>query len=178
MKDKGLREQAPSHNAHHGETMSDTQTGTPITIPVNWDEFVARSAEQRKNKIEAIAESKAAIFAALEQAGIAEVLVEFDGYGDSGQIEAIIFRNAAQEELPCPEVTLAFPAAGGEPSEENIPLATATENLVYDLLEIEVAGWENNEGAFGDFLFNVAGRTIDHTHNERITDTDTTTYSY
>ncbi len=156
--------------------MSDTTTDRPITIPVSWDELLARSAEQRKNKIEAIAESKAAIFAALEQAGIAEVLVEFDGYGDSGQIEAVTFRNAAQEQLPCPEITAGIPGAGG--ALRQISLATAIENLVYDLLEIEVSGWENEDGAYGDFLFTVADRAIGHTHNDRFTDTHTTFHNY
>jgi hypothetical protein len=44
----------------------------------------------------------------------------------------------------------------------------AIEKLVYDLLEQTYSGWEDNQGAYGDFLFDVSERTITLNFNERI----------
>ena len=44
--------------------------------------------------------NKALIFAALEEAGITKVSIEFDGAGDSGQIEDILAWNADGATVP------------------------------------------------------------------------------
>ena len=44
----------------------------------------------------------------------------------------------------------------------------AIERLAYDFLEETHGGWENNEGAYGNFLFDVTERTITLNYNERI----------
>jgi hypothetical protein len=43
------------------------------------------------------------------------------------------------------------------------------ERLAYHLLERTHCGWENNDGAYGDFTFDVAERTITLDYNERYT---------
>ena len=43
----------------------------------------------------------------------------------------------------------------------------AVETLVYDLLRQTHGGWEINDGAYGEFVFDVAERTIKLDHNER-----------
>ena len=48
------------------------------------------------------AHNKDLIFAALAEAGIHKVSVEFDGSGDSGQIEDIPAWNAAGDTIPLP----------------------------------------------------------------------------
>jgi hypothetical protein len=53
--------------------------------------------------------------------------------------------------------------SGFEPS---VPL----EELAWDYLYDNHCGWENNDGAFGTFVFNVPDRTITLEHNERYTD--------
>jgi hypothetical protein len=57
-------------------------------------------------------------------------------------------------------------------------LTEAVENLAWDYLEERHAGWENNDGAFGTFVFDVAGRTITLEHNERFTDVTTSTHEF
>jgi hypothetical protein len=42
------------------------------------------------------------------------------------------------------------------------------EALVYAFLAETHGGWENNEGAYGDFTFTVADRSIILDYNERI----------
>ena len=41
------------------------------------------------------------------------------------------------------------------------------ESLAYDFLEQSHGGWEDNEGAFGEFTFDVTERTISLDYNER-----------
>jgi hypothetical protein len=47
-------------------------------------------------------------------------------------------------------------------------------DLFYDLTQARHPGWENNDGAFGEFEWNLTGDTLTHTHNDRFTDYDTT----
>ena len=44
----------------------------------------------------------------------------------------------------------------------------------YDLLEARHPGWENNDGAFGEFRWDVVSGALAHVHHERFTDYDTT----
>jgi hypothetical protein len=48
------------------------------------------------------------------------------------------------------------------------PMPQAIEQLAYDFLEETHGGWQDNQGAYGDFLFDVAERTITLNYNERI----------
>jgi hypothetical protein len=50
------------------------------------------------------------------------------------------------------------------------PLRDAIETLCYDYLEQEHGGWENNDGAYGEFQFDVAERTIELEFSSRYTD--------
>ena len=54
---------------------------------------------------------------------------------------------------------------------ESITLEQAIETLVYDALAQTHGGWENNEGGFGAFVFDVAARTLRLTMNARVTET-------
>jgi hypothetical protein len=47
-------------------------------------------------------------------------------------------------------------------------------DFFYDLLETRHAGWENNDGACGEFEWDLVADTLLHTHNDRFTDYDTT----
>ena len=44
------------------------------------------------------------------------------------------------------------------------------EVMAYDLLRQTHDGWENSDGAFGEFTFNVAERSITLDYNERYTE--------
>lgn len=115
-------------------------------------------------------ENKAAVFDALAQVGITSVVVTFDGYADSGQIEDITVKSGDKDvALPAVSVELAR-AEWGSPDIIRVthPMEQAIEQLAYDFLRETYAGWENNEGAYGDFLFDVAERTITLNYNERV----------
>ena len=48
-------------------------------------------------------------------------------------------------------------------------LTDAIEKLVYDFLENSHWGWEDGDGAYGEFTFDVVDRTINLDYNERYT---------
>jgi hypothetical protein len=47
------------------------------------------------------------------------------------------------------------------------------ENVCYDSLSIHDYGWEDNDGAYGEFVFDVAEREITLEINERYTEVTT-----
>lgn len=81
--------------------------------------------------------TKAALFAMLAEAGIATVTVQFDGAGDSGQIESVdaVDANGAPHDLPSTMVTMSRAVWGDEqPQLRTLPVAEAIEAFAYDLL--------------------------------------------
>lgn len=119
-------------------------------------------------------QNKTVLFDALARHGITTVTVEFDGYGDSGQIEDIAV-TAGDQPAALPDETI--PLARAEWDVPGIVHVThsvreAIETLVYDLLQQTHAGWENSDGAYGDITFDVTERTITLDYNERHMESD------
>lgn len=124
--------------------------------------------------------NKAALFEALAHARIDKVLVRFDGYGDSGQIEDIE-AIADGRAVALPDGTIEITELRSEyvmspPSTMSLP--EAVEELVYACLDEVQSGWENGEGAYGDFVFDVAARTIALDFNEQFTDANFSQHSF
>ena len=147
---------------------TDTPTPNPAFDTGSW-----LAQEQARARLdESIRpENKAVLFEALAQVGITTVLVEFDGYGDSGQIEDISAHAGPDIAVNLPEhsIEIARIEYGSlEIVRETYTVKEAIERLAYDFLEETHGGWENNEGAYGDFLFDVAEHTITLNYNERI----------
>ncbi len=66
---------------------------------------------------------------------------------------------------------LNYAQSGDEPVRtHDLPLREAVEELCYGYLEQKYGGWENNDGAFGEFRFDVAERRIALDFNGRFTD--------
>lgn len=135
-----------------------------------WARIEDEHAARAQLAEEALPQNKAALFDALATAGITNVLVTFDGVGDSGQIEGIDATiDGAPAELPGVEVEIVTPAWDGSGVDRRTcAVPEAIETLAYDFLEDTHGGWENNEGAFGEFTFTVAERKITLDYNERI----------
>jgi hypothetical protein len=125
-------------------------------------------------------ENKAALFDVLEAAGVTAVTVAFDGCGDSGQIESIDARDELGEvALPGGDIPIATPTSdGGDVIRQTLPLRDAIETLCYDLLEETHDGWENDDGAYGAFVFDVAARIITLDHNSRYTAAESTEHHW
>ena len=96
----------------------------------------------------------------LQAAGIDRVEILYDGFGDSGCIESITYTDGQGS---------AVDVAG--------KLAMTEEQLMdlfYDLTQARHPGWENNDGAYGEFHWNLKDDALKHIHNDRFTDYDTT----
>jgi hypothetical protein len=96
----------------------------------------------------------------LKAAGVARVDIYYDGCGDSGQIEDVRYFDAKRNMMD-PPGTLAI-------------TEDALRELFYDLLETRHAGWENNDGAFGEFEWDLIADTLNHSHSERYVECETT----
>src|SRR5580700_5601876 len=82
----------------------------------------------------------------LKAAGVARVDISYDGCGDSGQIEDVRYFDANRKTMELPG-TLTI-------------TEDALRELFYDLLETRHAGWENNDGAFGEFEWDLNADTL------------------
>ena len=121
--------------------------------------------------------NKEAVLDALSQAGISRVTVTFNGEGDSGQIEEI--STAEDKSIAGVSVQTKHGPWGADKVEtRETSLEDAIETLCYDFLEYEHGGWENNDGAYGEFTLNVQERTITLEFNGRFTDVFTTSHTF
>jgi hypothetical protein len=57
-------------------------------------------------------------------------------------------------------------------------VSEAIEHLVYDALSETHGGWENNEGAYGEFVFDVPAEVIRLDYNERITASENYSHTF
>lgn len=137
--------------------------------------FMDRHKEQRAREEAVLSGNKAAIFDALATAGISRVIIKYDGYGDSGQIENIDACRGESETVPLPETEVMIASASwGDPGivAQTMTLEAAIEQMAYDLLSSTHGGWENNDGGYGEFSFDVQERVIDLDYNERFTSSE------
>jgi hypothetical protein len=136
--------------------------------------------QHRKVLCEVGKANKTVVFDALSAAGITSVTIEFDGEGDSGQIESVIACQG-EAQVPIPEQALTLQSAswdGKEVRPREMPFDEAIERLCYDYLEETHGGWENNDGAFGDFKLSVADRTVELEFHGRYMDIHTYAYTF
>jgi hypothetical protein len=150
--------------------MTDEPASTPPTS-FDWDAYHAEVRERARLTAEVRPADKQALFDVLDAAGIALVTVHFDGYGDSGQIEGIEVEGASSA---LPDASIPFVEITADASALNrvmLPVSEVIECMVYAFLEQTHNGWEDNEGAYGDFIFDVLNRKIKLEYNERVSDT-------
>jgi len=144
-------------------------------LPQDEGETATKEAARERVLAEARRNNRAGLFAALAAADITYVIVAFDGCGDNGQIESIEVRRVADPHIDLPSTDIDWIHAAretGEPERSRIPLAEAIETVVYTCLEEKHGGWEIDDGAYGEFAFDVAHRTITLDYYERYTGTN------
>ena len=124
------------------------------------------------------------IFAWMKQLKISKIVVEFEGSGDSGQIQGYSHTLEGSEQvhddLPDDETSFHMLALVGEGVKAVTPKELLND-FVYACLDETGIDWYNNDGGFGDvvFFFDEAGNgLIEMEMNERYTTCDTTLHNF
>ena len=146
-------------------------TGTPAPDFAAWEQ----SEREHNSRADALLPAnKAALFDALAAAAITIVIVTFDGYGDSGQIEHLEVKAGDEIVIP-PHGTIEFarPVWGSaEVERQTLSSHDVIEALAYSFLSETHGGWENSDGAYGNFTFDVAEKSITLDYKERHMESD------
>ena len=147
---------------------------------IDFAAVLARQSE-RDARIAALRPAnKERLFDGLTAAGITHVTVTFDGAGDSGQIESIgAWSGETAVDFPATEIDYAA-LTSDDPEVEmrQLSLEDVVEQLAYDFLSDTHGGWENNDGAWGEFCFDAAARCIHLEFNERFTSSELFTHDF
>ena len=145
---------------------------------MNDDRFAAYDAKWaafRRLEEEVLQGNKQAIFDALVAAGIQLVTIDFDGYGDEGHLQEPAGFDAANKEISLPSASITVQQVKFESStivEASTSVAEFVNNLASDLLQKTHGGWQDGEGAYGTFSFNLEDRTITLRYHERYVETE------
>jgi hypothetical protein len=180
---KEIARLAPTLPPFPENTMTQVEPTLAAPLPpstIDLASIFAAHAE-RQARIDALRPgNKDRLFDGLWAAGITHVTVTFDGEGDSGQIESIAAW-AGDQPVQFPEVQIAYAALTWDNPEvelRQLSLQDAAEQLAYDFLSDTHGGWENNDGAYGEFCFDAAARCIHLEFNERFTSSELYTHDF
>lgn len=97
----------------------------------------------------------------LKQWGVSQVVVNYSGYGDSGCLDAISYRDAAGKPV---DMALVRPASDPD-----------IENTIYEFLP---SGFENNDGGQGTLTIDVRNASLKLAHSQNYTETTDTTEEF
>lgn len=159
--------------------MTDTSDTTPESAAPLSD-WEMKAVARAKLEAELFTLNKAALLNAMALAGVTRVVVSFDGYADSGQIENVEAQ-AGDDPVAMPAAAIEIAEAvwdQEEPKRSSVSIAAAVESLAYDVLEKTHCGWENNDGAYGDIVFDAEEETITLDYNERYTASENYTHTF
>jgi hypothetical protein len=125
---------------------------------------------------------KSRIFEELAKTEAVTVDIQYNGSGDSGDIEHVIARDANGDEIEligpqCIESQENYSQFDGEKwatvkRDKLISLGEALEEFAYHALEARHPGWEINEGAYGNLELDVKKKTVTMKHNTIIQETE------
>lgn len=142
-------------------------------IDKRFAEYESKCSRAAKLNAEILPDNKRVLFEALAAARIAVVTIDFDGYGDSGSFQGAAAFDANSPEIPLPTADITIKTVvfdTGVLAEDVTTPRDYIESLVGKFLEHTHSGWEDGEGAYGQFRFSLAERTITLEYNERYVD--------
>ena len=119
-------------------------------------DYAAQTAAAQKKAEAARVETRTALFMELRALGVTLLEVQYEGYGDSGNVEDV---------TPSP---LAIKLE----SEVN----RRVEDFAWDFAYALNPGFENNEGGYGSLEWNLETDKITISHSNRYVESDTTEY--
>ena len=119
-------------------------------------DYAAQTAAAQKKAEAARVETRAALLTELRALGVALLEVQYEGYGDSGNVEDV---------TPTPtEIKL------------DTDLNRRVEDFAWDFAYALNPGFENNEGGYGSLEWNLETDKITISHSNRYVESDTTEY--
>jgi hypothetical protein len=121
--------------------------------PTDW--IAAYQAEHAERQAQ-LSTLKDALLKELASAGVVTVTVEYNGEGDSGQLESIFIEDGNEHRLEILDQ---------EPWREP---RIQIENFVWEVLGACHDGFEINDGGYGVLSIDVKARTIELDHNDRV----------
>lgn len=117
-------------------------------------DFYAQKLESQRRAAEQRAETRAALLSELRALGVTSIEVQYEGYGDSGNVEDVVVTPDA--------ITL---------TEE---LRRRVEDFGWDFAYALSPGFENNEGGYGELTWVLEVDKIDVSHSNRYVASETT----
>jgi len=117
-------------------------------------DFYAQVMEAQKRAAERRVETRAALLTELRALDATSIEVQYEGYGDSGNVEDVV--------VTPDTVTL---------TEE---LRRRVEDFGWDFAYALSPGFENNEGGYGELTWSLEADKIDVSHSNRYIETNTT----
>ena len=167
----------------------------PVQMPTGLSstmDIMQQIQESRLKKSDMVKLNAKALFDTLSQTRVAIIEVTFDGCGDSGQIEEVDCSDAkgnGMGEAPLNKIVKGsledrcghWDSKKGEMVERSSGegnVRAIVEQICYDKLSASHGGWEINEGSYGTFRFDVAGRKVTLEYNERVEDVRTSEESF
>jgi hypothetical protein len=115
--------------------------------------------------------------------GIARLVVEYSGEGDSGEVCGINAYDYDNNEMKLDDIAVRGKKKSGtwdqatgqwreKVEEKDMPLSELAENLCTDFLDDRDIDWYNNDGGYGTFTIHVTAGQAALDHNYRITTTE------
>ncbi|KMK63856.1 DUF6878 family protein [Puniceibacterium sp. IMCC21224] len=118
------------------------------------NDFFAQMLDSQRRASEQRVETRAALLTELRALGVTSIELQYEGYGDSGNVEEVV--------VTPDTVTL---------TDE---LRRRVEDFGWDFAYALSPGFENNEGGYGALTWALEADRIDVSHSNRYIETDTT----
>jgi len=162
-------------------------------LGIDMKSIMEQMAEDREKRATSAELNKAALVEAIKPIGLTRLEVDFNGGGDSGQVDEVRYFKGKKEpkDLETIKRTLVQQAKINDSTtycETKKEWVTTTkcptieelvEQICYDLLSANHGGWEINEGSYGEFVFNFGkDNEINLTFNQRVESVETTEETY
>lgn len=161
-------------------------TATSSEVSIDLSKILSGLQQQKVNAQSRLVANRKHIQRALKRLGATKVVVSYSGCGDSGQIDSVEIFKGDLALKPVKKIRVLtsmsrFDHASSRwiDSEKNksVPVQEALETLVYDWLESEHGGWENNDGASGECTIDVEGDSFLLEHTWYYTESETMEHS-
>ena len=128
---------------------------------------------QRASEVNKI--NKQVLVEFMRNSGIDEIVIDFDGSGDSGQVERVVCypenkNDLLKTSLPLIRCHHRFSEGKWSLVEETLeePAKSLAEDIGYSVLENHLRGWEINEGSYGQIRLNTNGSGSINFHEREI----------